>query len=48
VGPVGQGATVVYRASVHADRDTRFSARVLPVIEDTTSRFLPGLIAWAA
>lgn len=48
VGPVGQGATVAYRASLRADRDTTFSARVLPVIEDATSRFLPELIAWAA
>ncbi|HEV3212409.1 MAG TPA: alpha-glucan family phosphorylase [Acidimicrobiales bacterium] len=47
VGPVGPGATVAYRAVARVEPDARLSARVLPVIEDAPSRFLPGLIAWA-
>jgi glycogen phosphorylase len=47
VGPVGQGATVAYRAVARVDPDAGFSARMLPVVEDAPSRFLPGLIAWA-
>jgi glycogen phosphorylase len=47
VGPVGPGATVAYRAVARVESDARFSARVMPVIEDAPSRFLSGLIAWA-
>ena len=47
VGPVGQGATVAYRAVARVEEGATLSARVLPVVEDAPSRFLPGLIAWA-
>lgn len=47
VGPVGPGSTVAYRAVVRVEEGAQVSARVLPVVEDAPSRFLPGLIAWA-
>ena len=47
VGPVGPAATFAYRAAVRIEEGMRFAARVLPVLEDAPSRFLPGLIAWS-
>ena len=43
------GGTVAYQATVHVGGpEAEFAARVLPVLEDAPSRFLPGLIAWSS
>jgi starch phosphorylase len=47
VGPVGPDATVAFRATVRGEDGAALHARVLPVVEDAPTRFLPGLIAWS-